>query len=84
MEQVQYDVTYSNPGEAINKARQLFASEPNREWIIATGNETVGGVLDEGLRGDLVLHKSELGMYTGARSISEVKALILEKVNEDV
>jgi len=70
-------ISYSSPYEAIQKAREIFAAHPGQDWVIATDDETVGGVLGVGLHGDLVLHRCGYRMYTGSRTVEETKTAIL-------
>ena len=50
-------ITFSTPSEAVQKARLIF-DDPDEDFVLATGDESVGGVYWEGTRGDLLLHRS--------------------------
>lgn len=73
-------ITFSDPKEAIAKARAEFAAKSDLEWVVATGAATVGGALHWGTKGDMVLHKSEHGAWTYQQTVEEVKQQILDDI----
>ena len=73
-------IAVNTPKEAVETAKKIFAENKRIEWVIATGAATAGGVYMEGTRGDLVLHRSGKGTYTGVRTVEETKKAILESL----
>jgi len=49
--------------EAIDKARQIFAQNPDTEFVIANGAATVGGATYFGDH-TLLMHRSERAIWT--------------------
>lgn len=70
-------IVVSNPGEAVDSARRLF-EDANIEWVLASFDCTVGGVMWDGKYGDLLLHRSEKVVGTASYpSITDAKAAII-------
>lgn len=73
-------ILFSTPSQAIADARMIFRNDPAIEWVIASGDGTVSGVLYDGTRGELVLHRSETGAWSGRETIEETQQRILRKL----
>ena len=47
--------TFSESKDAIAKARRVFSENPDVEWVIVTGDQTIGGVFYKSTNGDVMM-----------------------------
>ena len=66
-------ILVSSPQEAIERAKQLFSTDNELQWVIARGDCTCGGVLMEGTKGELVLHRSGKGAFCYEKTVEEIE-----------
>ena len=69
------EVFVDNPSQAVDKARALFAANPDLGYVLADGRATLGGVLYFA-QGPLLLSRQEKGIYLGGHSVAEGVALM--------
>lgn len=73
-----HTIMASSAREALEKARRIFAAHPEVEWVRASGEATLGGLME--LSDDALIHRSGRGEFLRGRSVEQTQAAILASV----